>query len=277
MHNRTLKAESEKDEILETTSDEFLKGLERADSDLPFPVETISVPEESRLVIQTEPRSAGADRFRLVQMRLRHLQASKKLRTLLITSPLPGDGKSTVSLNLAAALAEKGKRPVLLLEADVYRPSLLKKLGLSPWAGLTECLDNKSDPMLAIRRVDPMGFYILPAGSPTLGGNFLQSTLTPQFFEGLATTFKWIIVDSPPTTPMAEILALKVLTDATLLVVRAGGTPREAIETATQTLGREHIIGIVLNDVEGLEKVYSKYYGYTQPAHGPKGAKSIRK
>ncbi len=273
MQNRTYKAESEKDEILDATSDEFLKGLERADSDLPFPVETVSVTEECRLVIQTDPRSAGADRFRLVQMRLRHLQASKKLRNLLITSPTPGDGKSTVAINLATALAEKGKRAVLLLEADVYRPSLLKKLGLSPWAGLTECLDNKSDPMLAIRRVDPMGFYILPGGTPTPGGNFLQSTLTPQFFEGLATTFKWILVDSPPTTPMAEILALKVLTDATLLVARAGETPREGIESAIQTLGRDHIIGIVLNGMEGLEKVYSKYYGYVQPNDGSKGTR----
>ncbi len=277
MQNRTFKAESEKDEILDTTPDEFLKGLERTDSDLPFPVETIPVPEESRLVIHTDPRSAGADRFRLVQMRLRHLQASKRLKNLLITSPTPGDGKSTVSLNLAAALAEKGKKPVLLLEADVYRPSLLKKLGISPWAGLTECLDNKSDPMLAIRRIDPMGFYILPAGTPTMMGNFLQAALTPQFFEGLATTFNWILVDAPPTTPMAEILALKVLTDATLLVARARETPREAIELAAQTLGRDHIIGIVLNGVEGLEKVYSKYYGYVQQKGGSKGAPSGRK
>ncbi len=263
--NRSFNAGTEKDNILSTSSDEFLKGLERSDTDLPFPAVNSPVPPESRLVVHTEPRSAGADRFRLVQVRLRHLQAHKKLKCLLITSPMPGDGKSTISLNLATALSEKGKRSVLLLEADVYRPSILKKLYLNPWPGLTECLDNNSDPMLAVRRVDPLGFYLLPAGTPTQAGNFLQSELSPQFITSLASTFRWILIDAPPTTPMAEILVLRALSDATLLVVRAGETPREAIEEATKVLGVDHILGIIMNGVEGLDKVYSKYYGYTGP------------
>jgi len=263
--NRSFNPETEKEDILSRTPDEFLNGLERADTYLPFRAVVSPVPPESRLVVHSDPRSAGADRFRLVQIRLKHLQASKNLKSLLITSPLPGDGKSTVALNLAAALSEKGKWAVLLLEADVYRPSLSQKLGLNPWPGLTECFDKKGDPMQAIRRIDPLGFYLLPAGSPTEGGSILQFAFTSQFLEGLKATFKWILIDSPPTTPMAEILALKAQSDATLLVARAEMTPREAIEDAARTIGRDHILGIVLNDVKGLDHVYSKYYGYVQP------------
>ena len=139
MPDRFLKSAFEKDDISSVSPEDILRDLEGADGYLPVATEVSSVPAESRIVVYNEPRSAGADRFRLVQLNLKSLQALKKLKTLLITSPLPGEGKSTVALNLATALSEKGTRPVLLLEADVYRPTLVKKLGLKPWAGLTEC------------------------------------------------------------------------------------------------------------------------------------------
>ncbi|MGO8791850.1 MAG: P-loop NTPase [Terriglobia bacterium] len=257
------------------SQEEVLQALERADLYLPVATEVSPVPEESRLVVYNDPRSAGADRFRLVQLRLKSLQASRKLKNLLITSPLPGDGKTTVSMNLATGLSEKGKRPVLLLEADVYRPTISKKLGLKPWPGLTECYKFGSDPMLAIRRIDPLGFYLLPAGQPLEDGSTpLQSNFISQLIKGLsASSFSWILIDSPPTTPVADILVLKSHADATLLVGRAGVTPREAIEETTRNLGRDHIVGLVLNEVEGLDRTYSKYYGYAGSDTRTKSAK----
>jgi Mrp family chromosome partitioning ATPase len=167
-------------------------------------------------------------------------------------------------LNLATALSEEGKRPVLLLEADVYRPTLVKKLGLKAWPGLTERYKRGSDPMLAIRRIEPLGFYLLPAGQPMEdGSSLLQSDFASQLIKNLSSSsFRWILIDSPPSTPVADVIALKALADATLLVARAGHTPREAIEESTRNLGRDHIIGIILNCVEGFDRIYSKYYGY---------------
>jgi Mrp family chromosome partitioning ATPase len=263
MPDRLFKPELGKDDLPSASTEEFLETLERADVYLPVSTEVSPVPQESRIVMYTDPRSAGADRFRLVQIRLTSLQASRKLKSLLITSPLPEDGKSTVSLNLATGLSEEGKRPVLVLEADVHRPTLLKKLGLKAWPGLTECCERGSDPMLAIRRIEPLGFYLLPAGEPVDGSNLLQSDFASQLIRGLSSSsFRWILIDSPPTTPVADIIALKALADATLLVARAGKTPREAIEESTRDLGRDHIIGIILNGAEGLDRMYSKYYGY---------------
>jgi Mrp family chromosome partitioning ATPase len=73
---------------------------------------------------------------------------------------------------------------------------------------------------------------------------------------------------------VADILALKAQADGTLLVARAGETPREAIEESTRNLGRDHIVGIILNGVEGLDRTYSKYYGYGKPGAGAKPTKS---
>jgi Mrp family chromosome partitioning ATPase len=118
--------------------------------------------------------------------------------------------------------------------------------------------------MQAIRRIDPLGFYLLPAGQPAEdGSSLLQSDFTAQLIKSLSSSsFSWILIDSPPTTPIADILVLRAQADATLLVARARQTPRQAIEESTKNLGRGHILGILLNGVEGLDRAYSKYYGY---------------
>lgn len=255
-----------------TFPDHEFDTLERECRDLPIATEHSTVPSESHIVVRSDARSPSADRYRLTQIRLKELKASKNLKSLLITSPLPGDGKSTIALNLATALSEKGKQSVLLLEADVYRPTLVRRLGLRPWAGLTDCHKRTGDPVRAIRRIDPLSFYLLPAGQPAVDGDLLQSQFMVELMKALVSTwFDWIIIDSPPTTPIAEILLLRSLTDASLLVARAGKTPREAIEESIQNLGRDHVIGIMLNGVEGLDELYSKYYGYAASGPGRAG------
>jgi Mrp family chromosome partitioning ATPase len=265
MPDRALKNGFEPEEgFASLTPEDSLQVWEGVDFCLPVGMEECTISAETRAVVHDDPTSAGADKFRLAQLRLKSLQAARRLKSILITSPLPGDGKSTIALNLATVLSENGNVPVLLLEADVYRPTLVKRLGLKPWAGLTECYRRGEDPMLAMRRINPLGFYLLPAGQPVEDGvNLLQSNFTSQLLSSLSSSaFKWILIDSTPTTPTAEVLALREKTDATLLVVRAGKTPQEVIEESVLSLGRDHIVGIILNGVEGLNQAYSKYYGY---------------
>jgi Mrp family chromosome partitioning ATPase len=267
MPDRVLNQQTGTDGSLGSLSPEdSLPEWERVDFCLPVGTEESTISAESRVVAYHDPTSAGADRFRLAQIRLKSLQASRGLKSILVTSPMPGDGKTTVSLNLATVLSENGKVPVLLLEADVYRPTVLPRLGLKPWAGLSECCRRSEDPMLAIRRINPLGFYLLPAGqSVENDANILQSTFTSQLVKSLsASSFGWVLIDAPPTTPVADVLALNAYADATLLVARAGQTPRESIEESVRNLGREHIIGIILNGVEGLNRIYSQYYGYAK-------------
>jgi len=277
MGDRVLKQQVEMDTNLGSLSpEELLPEWETVDFCLPFGTEECNITPESRVVVYDDPSSAGADRFRLAHIRLKSLQASRGLKSILITSPMPGDGKTTVALNLATVLSENGKVPVLLLEADVYKPTARARLGLKPWAGLCECSRRGEDPMLAIRRVNPLGFYLLPAGERGENdANILQSTFTSQLVKSLsASSFGWVLIDAPPTTPIADVVNLNAQTDATLLVARAGETPREAIEESARNLGRDRIIGIMLNGVEGLNKIYSQYYGYTKPEAHSKPAAS---
>jgi capsular exopolysaccharide synthesis family protein len=208
-----------------------------------------------------DPHGPGADRFRFLRMRLRQLKQAQNVKTLLVTSPLPRDGKTTIVLNLATALAERGKRNVLVLEADLHRSSLCDRLGLQPKPGLAECLEDGRSPLSVLQYIQPLGWYFLGAGqahgNPT---ELLHSNAVSSVMDILIKHFDWVLVDSPPVVPLSDALALKSRADASLLVVRAGATQRDAIETAIERLGPKHVAGIVLNGADTLDKLYSDYY-----------------
>jgi capsular exopolysaccharide synthesis family protein len=238
--------------------------------DIPeFPVEESHLSAENRIVYYASPRSPAADRYRLLRMRLKEHSRTGKLKKLLITGPLAHDGKSTVVVNLATALAERGKRRVLVVEADLHHPSLGENLKLKAWAGLRECLvDAETPPLSAIRRIEPLGWYLLPAGEPCRNPTeLLQTSAFGQIMERLSPYFDWILVDSPPVMPLTDPLSLQQQTDATLLVIRAGRTPREAIEQTIALLGKQNIVGVVLNGVEIRNHLSYQYDNSTGHDH----------
>lgn len=226
-------------------------------------VEEVELRPSSRIVVHTDPRSAGADRFRFLRMCLRELWSAGKLKTLQITSPLPQEGKSTVALNLATALAEGGKRNVLLIEADLHRPTLGEQLGIEKRPGLAECLEDSVNLASALRRIEPLGWYLLTAGEPHSNPTeLLQTDAFASLIQRLTPHFDWVLIDSPPIIPLTDAMSIARQTNATLLVAREGRTPREAIEKAIAVVGRQRVLGIILNAVEGLDRIYSGYYGY---------------
>jgi capsular exopolysaccharide synthesis family protein len=228
-----------------------------------IPVEQPRLEPNSRIVYHTDPHGLAADRYRLLRMRLRELWKSGKLKKLLITSPLPEDGKSTVSVNLAAALAEREHHTVLLLEADVYRAPLVTTLGLKPGPGLAESLENGLDPLSVVRHIGTLGCYFLPAGKPSgNAGELLHGEAFTRLMQSLSVCFDWIIIDSPPIALFSDALALATHADASLLVARAGRTPSDAVTAAVAALGSNNLLGIILNGVEGLDRRYSKYYSH---------------
>jgi len=222
---------------------------------------------ERRLIFHTDPRSPAADRFRLLRMRLKDRSQTGRLKKLLITSPLSNDGKSTVTLNLATALSERGKHTVLVVEADLHHSSIADILKLRPWAGLTECLADESiSPLSAVRQIEPFGWHLLPAGEPRRNPTeLLQSPAFGRIMQQLETCFDWILIDSPPVIPLTDSISLQQHADAGLLVVRAGQTPREAVEQTIDLLGKQNILGIVLNGMEARDHLYYQYYGSTHP------------
>ena len=226
-------------------------------------VETATVSPECRLTMVDEPRGLAADRFRLLWMALRDRKRVSQIKTVLVTSPLPMDGKSTVAANLATVLTERGKSSVLLVESDLHRPSICNMFGLSGGPGLAECIQDGLSPLSVIRRVDPAPFYLLKAGeakgSPS---DLLQSTLFPTILENIAGLFDWILIDSPPLAPLSDAVLLSKHADAIFLVVRARNTPRDEVKRAVNLLGADRVTGIIFNGAERLNKVYSKYSEY---------------
>ena len=239
---------------------------------LDIPIVEADIRPAGRIVFHTDPHSPGADRFRFLRMRLREIAKATKLKSLLVTSPLPHDGKSTTVLNLATALSEHGKHPVLVIEADLHHTSMTGTLGLPGWDGLAECLEAGLDPLWGIRRVEPLGWYLLPAGkhrrNPT---ELLQTPELAALMQKLAPRFEWILIDSPPAVPLNDALLLQHHADATLLAVRAGSTPREMVERALELLGRKRVLGIILNGVKGLDRLYTKYRSYRGSAPAANG------
>jgi capsular exopolysaccharide synthesis family protein len=219
------------------------------------------------ILFHRDPSGTGADRFRLLRMRLRDIWRTGKLKSILITSPLPEEGKSTTALNLASALMEERGCKVLLVEADLHRGSLNEQLGLNPHSGLTECLQTGINPLLAVRRIDPVGWYFLSRGKPCAGSptELLQPQELSTILKNLSPYFDWIIIDSPPVLSLSDAVALAQHTDGTLLVVKAGRTPVKAVEDAVARLGRKHVLGVVLNGVEQFDP-YSKTEQYSQHA-----------
>jgi capsular exopolysaccharide synthesis family protein len=227
------------------------------------PVVEVQISPESRIALFSYPLSPGADRFRFLRMRLWELKETANLRSMVITSPLPQDGKSTIALNLATALAEQGKRSVLLIDADLYHPSLAQHFGFPPEPGLSECLKDGLDPLSALRRLEPLGWYLLQAG--VVQGNpaeLVQSNALSSMIQRLSPLFDWILIDTPPVAPLTDAVSISRHVDASLVVARADRTPREAIEQAIALLGPKHVVGILLNAAEGLNRLYSEYYGH---------------
>ncbi len=242
----------------------FIETMEKTHASLKQVLtEQVRLRPENRVVVYNEPKSLGAERYRLLRTRLRQWRAVRKVRTILLTSACPQEGKSVSALNLATTLAARDEGRVLLLEGDLRRSSLRAQLGLSPEPGLSDCLGSGANPMSVIRRIEPLGFYLLSAGQAVANPvELLQSDAFPKVIRTLMPLFDWVLIDSPPVTPLADTLILKTQADSSLVIVRGGQTPREAVEEAVQLLGLDHVIGLVLNGAEDLDRSYRHYYRY---------------
>lgn len=226
-------------------------------------VERVNPPATSRIMDLRKGGSMGAERMRLLRMRLWELRRRGTLKTLAITSSLPKDGKSTVALNLSTILGDGHQHKVLLIEADLHCPSIGKNLAVPNNPGLCECLETGADPFSYIRRIEPMGWYLLQAGTTELHPtDLVQSDAFPELLATLAPHFDWIVIDTPPVFPVADTMTICQHADGVLLVVRSGVTPRDSVDEAVDMIGSDRIAAIILNGAEEINKSYYKYSSY---------------
>jgi capsular exopolysaccharide synthesis family protein len=209
---------------------------------------------------------AGQETFRVMHHRLELIRHRRPLRKLLVTSAIPKEGKTTVALNLAVALARASQR-VLLIDADLRHPGVHRALGLPAQAGLGDWLEQRGEMTALLRRVDPHGFYYLPAGTAQSNpGEVLRLSALTEFLASTTGRFDWVVVDSPPLVPFVDAHHLSTLVDGVLMVLRQGVTPRVALEKAFASLDRAFIAGAVVNGARDDNHGYYRYYGSERAA-----------
>lgn len=217
---------------------------------------------ESRLVTGASD-SVPLEQYRRLAAVLHDVQLQQGLKSLMLTSALPAEGKTLTTINLALTLSESYGRRVLVVDADLRRPSVHRVLGIPNESGLNESLHSGSEPL--IRQLSPQ-LAVLTAGNPELAPLVgLTSTRMSELLERLSTQFDWILFDTPPVGLLPDAQLVARLTRAVVFVISAGVTPQSTVERAIAELGPECVIGTVLNRVEDRripESGYYSRYGY---------------
>lgn len=210
----------------------------------------------------------GAEQFRTLRSRLYQLRNTLTIKTLLVTSSIPGEGKTFVSNNLAQAITRQADRRVLLIDADIRCSRLHVPLGAPPAPGLTDYLRGEADELAVIQHGQEGNLCFIPGGNEVSNpSELLMNGRLKKLIARVAPVFDWVILDSPPCLPVADSILLADLCDGIVMVVRAGTTPAETAQRACQEMQGKNIVGVVLNAVEASHLYGSYYYegyGYTQ-------------
>lgn len=212
------------------------------------------------LVFVRSPRSAAAEAYRVLRTNLLFSSVDQPIRTVLITSAGPADGKTTAAANLGAALVEGGKQ-VLLVDCDLRRPGLHNVFGLPLAPGLTNALiDDVEEPALSPTAVP--GLLVLPAGdAPPNPAEFIASTRLARLIERLRDKVDVVLIDSPPVSVAADAAVLAAAVDGVILVLSAGHTKRDVAQRAKEQLDSvgARVLGAVLNNAK-LDKSVREYH-----------------
>ncbi len=230
-----------------------------------FPALEVCVAPSSRIVFFNQPESLAAEKFRFLGVRLRQMRQNRPLKKILITSTIPEEGKSLVSVNVAGVLARRKER-VLLIEGDLRRPTIGEQLGLGRLAGLAEWLQGGQETPTNIYHLAGPVFWIMPAGDPPANPlELMQTGKLSKLMAQLTTLFDWIIVDSPPLLPLADTTVWARQTDGTLLVTREGKTEKGPLQRGLEMIRNSDLLGIVLNGCTDTDHD-SYYQRYAPPA-----------
>jgi protein-tyrosine kinase len=203
----------------------------------------------------------GAEQFRTLRSRLYQLRGSQPLKTLLVTSAVPGEGKTFVTANLAQAIVRQPDRRALIIDADLRCARLHLPLGAPTAPGLTDYLRGEADEMAVIQHGQEGNLCFIAGGNDvTDPSELLSNGRLRRLLDRVAPVFDWVILDSPPCVPVADASILAAMCDGVLLVVRAASTPSVIAEKARQELQGKNVVGVVLNAVDEAGMYGAHYY-----------------
>ncbi len=226
---------------------------------------------EQRLVALSDPEGKGAEMFRVLATRLAHMRNKRRLQKLLVTSSVVDEGKSVVAVNLALTLARRPATRVLLIEADLRRPTAATLLSTAQLRGISEWSDGKLALEDALYQVRDLPLWFLAAGHPMNEPlPLLESDKFAQMLDAVSANFDWVLLDATPLLPMADSTSMARLCDGVLVVVREGVTRKKVLNKAVACVERSKLVGMVFNGASTLNIDYDQYYGGNHSAEKAK-------
>lgn len=236
---------------------------------------------QGKLVTDAGVSPVAVEQYRRLAATMHHIQVEQGLKHLMVSSASPQEGKTLTIVNLALTLSTSYRRRVLLIDADLRRPSVHEVFGIPNRHGLAHAVSSGSKELRPSRV--GQNLWVLPAGSPDgTAVAALASQQMEQLLADAAASFDWVLLDAPPFGVVVDAALLVRLVRAAIVVISAGSTQYASIEKAVAQLGREYVVGAVLNRAEENPTPWSEYYGgndgdvidavCTAPAAGPQDA-----
>jgi len=222
-----------------------------------------------KLVVGPEVDNGLVEQYRRLGAALHHHQLQTGAKTLMVTSAVPSEGKTLTATNLALTLSHSYQRRVLLIDADLRKPSVHEILHLPHAVGLSEKLRRSDRAAIRPHALTPT-FAVLTAGRPDSDpmAGLVSETMNQVLLEA-SQQYDWVIVDTPPVALLPDANLLAAMIDTAVLVIGANSTPFPLVQRAVEAIGEQRIIGAVLNRLREPELVagYS-YYGYGKYGYG---------
>ena len=217
-----------------------------------------------------EENSPVTEQIRHIRSNMDSVLADYRTRTIAVTSPVSGDGKTVITANLACVLADSPDQKVVLIDADMRKPDQHHLLGVPAGPGLSEYLQGQCELSEAMYATCIPNLTVIPAGrTPKKPTVLLGSERMHMMISGLQRTYQWIVFDTPPLLPVTDATIIGRECLGTILVVRMGQTPRTVIERAQTLLAemRLPVLGCILNDFSQRSRENQYYYSYYHKTH----------
>lgn len=221
------------------------------------------------LIVEVDPRAPRSESFRALRTNLTFIDAADHPRTIVITSSFTGEGKSTVTMNLAMTMAQAGMR-LCLIEADLRRPKVLEYMGLDGSVGLTDALIGNASVADVLQQYGDTSLWVVGAGSiPPNPSELLGSPAMRTVLAELGEEFDQIIIDAPPVLPVTDAVVLSTVADGVIVVAGSGLVEREHFKHTLEAIESVNgkVLGIVLNRTPRSDgDQYTRYsYAYALP------------
>ncbi len=222
---------------------------------------------DKNLVALLNPKSFEAEQFKILRTNLLFPGSGNSPRSIMVTSTIPGEGKTFVASNLAITIAQNINEHALLMDCDIRRPCIHGRFGFDQVPGLSEYLLNGTSLSELLLKTQLEKLTILPGGNPPHNpSELLSSKKMSELLEEVTARYsnRYIIVDSSPPQLTAETRAIARQVDGILIVVKCGSTPREMVANLVEMMGKEKILGIVLNKFDVRSSSYYVYRKYNK-------------